>query len=457
MASTLASNVQARALHPSCYPTFYHVCAATEALRCSALRPLPPMAPKPFPIVVVTASARQTIGHRVRRGERRLWNSVCWVSAAFAILTALTFLVFLQQLSITWNEENIHTATEWLSSPLHYQALWKASLRRDGMRIRWISEVLNPKSFHLDRPYALGFLVTNPTLSFYARVVHMAQQLSHQLSFAFDVFIIFDSESEAFVSAAVVTALCTLARETSLSLPCSSTALHLPGNLYFLQVNQSVCINRGFWQLDVFHAGAPSGRDKSLYAFTQWYPHYEFVWLIEEDVFIPSIEAFLDLHRLAMPDRSHLRAAADVVTSPVPTRLPLQNVNVSEWHWDKVVPLASRVLPPTFNVTAGYVCVLGLSRTFLVLADEFALTHGRFFFLESFFTTMGSFWNLSVLLPAQLDSNTIKGSQLKQSLVPRGGAEATKQLVSCTEEPNRAQLAAGWCCEWLTVCSSYSQ
>ena len=147
--------------------------------------------------------------------------------------------------------------------------------------------------------------------------------------------------------------------------------------------------------------GGPSGREKMLYAFSQLYVGYQFMWMVEEDVFIPSVDAFLALSRLALSNHVNGEPKADVVTSPGWT-VPLDQVDGSKWNWDKILPLARQVLPPQFQIRGGFVCVLGLSRAFITLADRFARVHGKFFFLESFFTTMADFWNLTLLLPAQL-------------------------------------------------------
>jgi hypothetical protein len=46
--------------------------------------------------------------------------------------------------------------------------------------------------------------------------------------------------------------------------------------------------------------------DKALFYFTKVSLSYEFVWFIEYDVYVPSLKAFLDVHKTAMHDRSDL-------------------------------------------------------------------------------------------------------------------------------------------------------
>ena len=97
--------------------------------------------------------------------------------------------------------------------------------------------------------------------------------------------------------------------------------------------------------------------DKALYFFTNVARDYSFVWFVESDVFIPSVQAFISLHELYSPSN-------DLVTA--------DNVHnfdgrLKDWpHWY----LALDTLPLPW--AKSMVCAMGCSRRLLSAVDEYA-------------------------------------------------------------------------------------
>ncbi len=67
-----------------------------------------------------------------------------------------------------------------------------------------------------------------------------------------------------------------------------------------------------------------------MYFFCVVVPQYEFVWILEDDVYVPSEKAFEEMNKLAN--------TADFITSEHLVEL---NASTKEWHW----PLIRLPLP----------------------------------------------------------------------------------------------------------------
>ena len=131
-----------------------------------------------------------------------------------------------------------------------------------------------------------------------------------------------------------------------------------------------------------------SSWDKALFYFNVLSRNYSFVWLIEEDVFIPSTRALLSLHRL-------YASTADLV---LPSNTLNRLGNVSTWHWH----LARGRFPPPWASSMSN--VVGLSRRLLDAVDEFVRWQGSVPFHEFFFNTLALHHNLTIVTPTELST-----------------------------------------------------
>ena len=283
--------------------------------------------------------------------------------------------------------------------------------------------VINPPANTVSGQYAIGFISIRPQLYFYSRVILIARELLRRHG-SFDVMVMLDQATEADVCELVALNLCTLARQASNATSChvapfdgtvnlNSSAdlsdtcgcplylLGLPPNLHFLHVDESTCRARNYTGLDTFKNEGPTAREQMVYAWAVLYTNSSFHWLVEDDVFVPSVTALLALQHRSLgmtPD-------AAVVSRPLEKWCLNEpgSSNSNDWHWPHILSTTPKHLPPRVNMTGSMVNVIGLSRTFLQLADDYVRQKGRFF-LEAFFTTMAVYWQLPLVQAGQLDS-----------------------------------------------------
>jgi hypothetical protein len=126
--------------------------------------------------------------------------------------------------------------------------------------------------------------------------------------------------------------------------------------------------------------------DKALLYFCKLNKNYSFVWLIENDVFIPSIQSFRSIHQL-YSNISDLIIARNEIN-------PLGNP--SFWRWDKAV---GRLVPPWSN---SMVNLVGLSQRMLKAIHDDIQWRGVSADHEFFFLTLAIQLNMTIITPLEL-------------------------------------------------------
>jgi hypothetical protein len=215
---------------------------------------------------------------------------------------------------------------------------------------------------------AICFLTRQPS----AETVQFALQLAQHIPSSIDIFIVVDDNT------------------VTLPLIVSST-------LRFLQFNETVCTIDGFQKANTVGVSRHcSAWDKGLYYFSKVSTHHSFVWFVEDDVFIPSVQAFISLHEL-------YSASYDLVTPSI-----MYNIdgNLGGWqHWPRAA--AAFTLPWVISM----VCAVGCSRRLLTVVDEYAQWRGQLAFIEFFFHTLAvQDSRMKVVTPPEL--TTILYSQI---------------------------------------------
>jgi hypothetical protein len=140
----------------------------------------------------------------------------------------------------------------------------------------------------------------------------------------------------------------------------------------FVRMDEMHCRLRGFHELNALvKHGVPSSWDKALCYFCEVIPgRHDNVWFLESDVFVPSTETLPAIDRKYGDEADLLsqrfEAFADVPGWPFWRK-----------HHDRSLP--------RFR---SQVCAIRASRTFIARVGEYAATHGRLIFLESFFPSL---------------------------------------------------------------------
>jgi hypothetical protein len=158
----------------------------------------------------------------------------------------------------------------------------------------------------------------------------------------------------------------------------------------FLQFDETVCTKYGFQKTNHGAGKTCSAWDKALYYFSKHSIHHSFVWFIEEDVFIPSIQAFRALHDL-------YSSSYDLITADVEYNT---NGYLGSWyHW--YLAFEQLVLPWAHSM----VCAVGCSRQLLVAVNEYAQWRGQLIFIELLFHTLAIQNNkMKVITPYELNT-----------------------------------------------------
>ena len=166
-------------------------------------------------------------------------------------------------------------------------------------------------------------------------------------------------------------------------------SLNISTSLRFIQIPNEQCNRAGFRETMSMVIGAPPNAwDKALFHFILLSRSYAFVWLIEEDVFIPSTRAFLTLHRL------YSKNTDLVITS---NRLN-QLGDPVHWHWWHA---PGKFLPPW---SASMANVAGLSRRMLHGIHEYVRWRGFVPYHEYCFNTLALHLNLTIVTPTELST-----------------------------------------------------
>lgn len=127
--------------------------------------------------------------------------------------------------------------------------------------------------------------------------------------------------------------------------------------------------------------------DKVLYFLCRKKLDLDFVWIVEEDVFIPSIKSILEM--TLKYNEFDLVCRSNGIN---------ENGNRREWHW-KHVP--QHIQPPW---ACSMVCAVGVSRKMLGIIDEYVKKYKSLTFIEFMFNTLAHQNNLNVMCADELST-----------------------------------------------------
>lgn len=122
----------------------------------------------------------------------------------------------------------------------------------------------------------------------------------------------------------------------------------------------------------------PISWDKMIYHFCEQGMEYDFVWVFEDDVFIPSVKTICNLHEKY--------SAFDLIT---PNNFQKQD-DLPDWHWKHIF---DKIEPPYYY---SMVCAMGMSRKMLDAIKEYVKNNNQLFYIEVMFNTLAMQNNLKV-------------------------------------------------------------
>jgi len=168
--------------------------------------------------------------------------------------------------------------------------------------------------------------------------------------------------------------------------------------LNFITISDSESVEHGFQncmitgqKVNTLLAKNPISYDKLLYFFCRIEKEVEFMFVFEDDVFIPSIDAIFNL--------LESYEGYDLVT---PNHF-IKDDEVWDWHWKSVI---DKINPPYYF---SMVSAMGISRNLLNVIDDYVAKNNTLFFTEIMFNTLASQNKLLVIDAFELKSIVWKG------------------------------------------------
>ncbi len=143
--------------------------------------------------------------------------------------------------------------------------------------------------------------------------------------------------------------------------------------IHFVQINDQECLSKGYHHMTYSIRKTPVSWDKSYYYFAELNDQYDFIWFIEDDLFVPSPLTIYDIDQ-KYPDY-HLLSKSNTLSTTY------DNPN---WQWSAAkghigLPLFSTLL-----------CGSRISQKLLHIVRDYARTHHKLFFLEIMIPTLCS-------------------------------------------------------------------
>jgi len=161
----------------------------------------------------------------------------------------------------------------------------------------------------------------------------------------------------------------------------------LSNDVSVISIDHAVSTSIGYhssWTKDEKSKERANAWDKSLLYFAEIAIGYEFVWFLEDDVYIHSLASFLIVHKDAM------RAKADLAVKDLVSKhsKKFKRLYLKEPVFDALVP------------------AVGVSRQILIEIRRFVAQYHQLEYIEMLFPTVAVQHNLSIYRPSQF--RTIK-------------------------------------------------
>ena len=156
-------------------------------------------------------------------------------------------------------------------------------------------------------------------------------------------------------------------------------------NIKFIKINDNECKSAGFVNVNKVFPKSPTAWDKALYYFSVINENYDYVWFIEDDVYIPNKKILMDI------DSKY--TSTDLLCNIYTIN---EDGNMNTWpFWDTAQHYFE--LP----WVSGLQCICRMSNKLLKKIKDFADEKHELTFLEVLFPTLAHQNNLSYLKPEE--------------------------------------------------------
>ena len=154
------------------------------------------------------------------------------------------------------------------------------------------------------------------------------------------------------------------------------------GKIKIIKINNQESIENGFHSSVLYFEKRAVSRDKALYYFYKNNINYDYIWFIEEDVFIPTIETIKNID-IKYPDNDLLVSSNYIVYE-----------KHTDWHWRKINRQLNGKLSPPYSISM--ICAIRCSKKLLECIFNHALKYKTLFLDEAMFNTIALHNNLNI-------------------------------------------------------------
>lgn len=159
------------------------------------------------------------------------------------------------------------------------------------------------------------------------------------------------------------------------------------GEIKIIKINNKICESEGFQNTHSKIKGSTS-REKALYYFYKNNINYDYIWFIEEDVFIPTIDTIKNINN-KYPDNDLLVSGHNIIYE-----------ERTNWHWEMVNKQLNNKISLPYS--KAMICAIRCSKKLLEHIFTYALKYKTLFFCEVMFNTIALHNNLNIKVIEEL-------------------------------------------------------
>lgn len=167
-----------------------------------------------------------------------------------------------------------------------------------------------------------------------------------------------------------------------------------------IKIDNKICEDSGFKSSVYYFDNKSCSRDKSLYYFCKNNIDYEYIWFIEEDVFIPSIKTIENI------DNKYTCGDLLVESHKIIYKKD------TTWHWNKINNQI-RIDPP---YASSMICAIRCSKKILQCINDYVIKYNNLFMDEALFNTLALQNNLDVKVIDELSTIIYKYDWQKEDI-----------------------------------------
>jgi len=162
------------------------------------------------------------------------------------------------------------------------------------------------------------------------------------------------------------------------------------GIIKIIKINNKECEINGYKSTVLWLNNKACSRDKALYYFTKNSIDYNYIWFIEEDVFIPNIYTIQNIDKKYESNHYDLLVKEHYII----------NEKKTDWHW-KHVNRQIKINPP---YACSMISAVRCSKVMLNIIKDYAKTYNNLFLDEVLFNTLAMQNNLQILCIEELST-----------------------------------------------------